>query len=178
MLARAHGGRLSAFYIALGDAPLARIHYIIGTDPTRRIEPDRAALEAAVVQAARSFTERLGEVLTGERGEAGAGAVLTTWRDAFPPAYREREGATQAAADASEAAASETAEPTPAAPAPVPAEAAAAAPAPAAAAEPSGNGRTFVSPVVARIASEHGVDPTAVPGTGTGGRVTLHCDQR
>jgi len=43
-----------------------------------------------------------------------------------------------------------------------------AAPAPA----PGGNGRTFVSPVVARIASEHGVDPVAVPGTGTGGRVT------
>ena len=39
-------------------------------------------------------------------------------------------------------------------------------------AEPSGNGRTFVSPVVARIAAEHGVDPTAVPGTGRGGRVT------
>ena len=36
----------------------------------------------------------------------------------------------------------------------------------------SGNGRAFVSPVVARIASEHGVDPAAVPGTGTGGRVT------
>ena len=37
---------------------------------------------------------------------------------------------------------------------------------------PSGNGRTFVSPVVARIASEHGVDPNTVAGTGTGGRVT------
>ena len=36
----------------------------------------------------------------------------------------------------------------------------------------SGNGRTFVSPVVARIAAEQGVDPSAVPGTGTGGRVT------
>jgi 2-oxoglutarate dehydrogenase E2 component (dihydrolipoamide succinyltransferase) len=35
-----------------------------------------------------------------------------------------------------------------------------------------GNGRTFVSPVVARIAAEHGVDPTVVPGTGQGGRVT------
>jgi pyruvate dehydrogenase E2 component (dihydrolipoamide acetyltransferase) len=37
--------------------------------------------------------------------------------------------------------------------------------------QPSGNGK-FVSPVVARIASEHGVDPNAVPGTGRGGRVT------
>jgi 2-oxoglutarate dehydrogenase E2 component (dihydrolipoamide succinyltransferase) len=35
-----------------------------------------------------------------------------------------------------------------------------------------GNGKTFVSPVVARIAAEHGIDPTTVRGTGTGGRVT------
>ena len=37
---------------------------------------------------------------------------------------------------------------------------------------PEGNGKTFVSPVVARIAAEHGIDPGVVPGTGTGGRVT------
>jgi pyruvate dehydrogenase E2 component (dihydrolipoyllysine-residue acetyltransferase) len=36
----------------------------------------------------------------------------------------------------------------------------------------AGNGRTFISPVVARIAAEHGVDPGAIPGTGQGGRVT------
>jgi pyruvate dehydrogenase E2 component (dihydrolipoamide acetyltransferase) len=36
----------------------------------------------------------------------------------------------------------------------------------------STNGKTFVSPVVAKIASEHGVDPTQVQGTGRGGRVT------
>jgi pyruvate dehydrogenase E2 component (dihydrolipoyllysine-residue acetyltransferase) len=72
-----------------------------------------------------------------------------------------------------------------AAPEPATAEAAAASPAetPAptvpepsaarpAAAQPSGNGKAFVSPVVARIASEHGVDPSQVPGTGSGGRVT------
>src|SRR6266542_838992 len=32
--------------------------------------------------------------------------------------------------------------------------------------------RTFVSPVVAKIAAEHGVDPGQIPGTGRGGRVT------
>jgi pyruvate dehydrogenase E2 component (dihydrolipoyllysine-residue acetyltransferase) len=37
---------------------------------------------------------------------------------------------------------------------------------------PGGNGKTFVSPVVARIAAEHNVDPGAIPGTGQGGRVT------
>ena len=45
-------------------------------------------------------------------------------------------------------------------------------PSPAFAAGNGDNGRTFVSPVVARIAAEHGVDPQAVAGTGTGGRVT------
>jgi len=85
----------------------------------------------------------------------------------------------------SEAAASAPEEPVPApasvepaAVAPEPALAAAApveaAPAPVAApqTETSGNGSAFVSPVVARIAAEHGVDTTAVAGTGTGGRVT------
>ena len=99
VLARAHGGRLSAFYIALGDAPLARVHYIIGTDPKAPLHPDAAALEAAVAQAARSFTERLGEALAAARGEAAAGEALATWRDAFPPGYRDMETAAQAAAD-------------------------------------------------------------------------------
>jgi 2-oxoglutarate dehydrogenase E2 component (dihydrolipoamide succinyltransferase) len=38
--------------------------------------------------------------------------------------------------------------------------------------EEDGEGRAFVSPVVARIAAEHGIDVSAVPGTGRGGRVT------
>jgi 2-oxoglutarate dehydrogenase E2 component (dihydrolipoamide succinyltransferase) len=38
--------------------------------------------------------------------------------------------------------------------------------------ETGANGRAFVSPVVARIAGEHGIDPAQVPGTGSGGRVT------
>jgi 2-oxoglutarate dehydrogenase E2 component (dihydrolipoamide succinyltransferase) len=49
-------------------------------------------------------------------------------------------------------------------PAPAPAE-------PAPATDGAGE-KTFVSPVVARIASEHGVDVSQVPGSGRGGRVT------
>src|SRR6266480_2847012 len=64
-------------------------------------------------------------------------------------------------------------EPEPVAAAPEPAQA----PPPAAPPEPAettdGAGeKTFVSPVVARIASEHGVDIGQVQGTGRGGRVT------
>jgi pyruvate dehydrogenase E2 component (dihydrolipoamide acetyltransferase) len=60
----------------------------------------------------------------------------------------------------------------PEAPAPAAEHAAAPTPAPAPAAEVSGGNGKFVSPVVARIASEHNIDPNAVPGTGRGGRVT------
>ena len=60
--------------------------------------------------------------------------------------------------------------------APAPAEAPPAeappAPAPVAADGNGGGEKTFVSPVVARIASEHGVDVGQVSGTGRGGRVT------
>jgi 2-oxoglutarate dehydrogenase dihydrolipoamide succinyltransferase (E2 component) len=61
-----------------------------------------------------------------------------------------------------------TAEATAEAEAPSPAET----PAPVVGPAPSPNGKTFVSPVVAKIASEHGVDPSQVTGTGRGGRVT------
>ena len=58
--------------------------------------------------------------------------------------------------------------PAPPAPAPVPA----APTGEADAAEEDGDGRAFVSPVVARIAAEHRVNVSDVPGTGRGGRVT------
>ena len=55
---------------------------------------------------------------------------------------------------------------------PPPPAAASLSPQPGAAERPSENGKSFVSPVVARIAAEHSVDPAQIPGTGRGGRVT------
>ena len=64
-------------------------------------------------------------------------------------------------------------EPEPVAAAPEPAQAPPPAPPPEPAEPTDGAGeKTFVSPVVARIASEHGVDIGQVQGTGRGGRVT------
>jgi pyruvate dehydrogenase E2 component (dihydrolipoamide acetyltransferase) len=69
------------------------------------------------------------------------------------------------------------AEPEPVAEEPAPAPVAPLAPA-APAPAPAGNGAStgerpaFVSPVVARIAAEHGINPASVPGTGRDGRVT------
>jgi pyruvate dehydrogenase E2 component (dihydrolipoamide acetyltransferase) len=82
-------------------------------------------------------------------------------------------GGSSGAAPAPEPEAAPAPAPAPApTPAPVPEPVAEApAPAPQPVPEPSGNGK-FVSPVVARIASEHGIDPNQIPGTGRGGRVT------
>ena len=99
VIARAHGGRLSAFYIALGDAPLARVHYIVGTDPARPAHVDAGALERLVVEMARNFQDRVGDALTQLRGEAAAADVMALWAPAFPPAYRERTTAAEALAD-------------------------------------------------------------------------------
>jgi pyruvate dehydrogenase E2 component (dihydrolipoamide acetyltransferase) len=74
----------------------------------------------------------------------------------------------EAAAEADVASSAET----PAPAASPPPEPAAPPPAPAPVAAGTENGKTFVSPVVARIAAEHGVDPASVEGTGQGGRVT------
>src|SRR2546421_55078 len=106
-------------------------------------------------------------------GQIGGGAAAPSGDGAAPEPQAPQpqappEPATQQAADASMAAASEgVGDVAPSEQAePEPAEAARAAEA------ATTNGKTFVSPVVARIASEHGVDPNQVEGTGRGGRVT------
>ena len=101
---------------------------------------------------------------------APEGAVAAPAAEEAPP-----EPATQeAAAEAAEPSSSEGETPAPESDtARAPARARAApAPAPVAADGNGGGEKTFVSPVVARIASEHGVDVGQVSGTGRGGRVT------
>jgi 2-oxoglutarate dehydrogenase E2 component (dihydrolipoamide succinyltransferase) len=109
---------------------------------------------------------QIGGATTELGGAAGGDPEAAAPEAPEPAAEAPPEPATQAAADASMAAASEgvgdiAPSSQQAAPAPAPQQE-----------EHSGNGKAFVSPVVARIASEHGVDPNQVQGSGRGGRVT------
>jgi 2-oxoglutarate dehydrogenase E2 component (dihydrolipoamide succinyltransferase) len=107
-------------------------------------------------------------VQEGETVAVGTKLAVIAPEGAEAPEAPPPEPATQPAADASMAAASEgVGEVAPSA------QEASRPAAPA----PSGNGastdgKQFVSPVVARIAAEHNVDPSQVQGTGRGGRVT------
>ena len=125
----------------------------ISTDKVDTEVPSPASGVVTEILVSEGETVEVGTVLARIGAEGAVAAAAPT-----PP-----EPATQPAADSAEAAASEgqAADETPSQLAP-----------PAQPVAQDNNGRSFVSPVVARIASEHGVDPSQVPGSGSGGRVT------
>jgi glutamate dehydrogenase len=96
LLASAYGGRVSAFYPAFGDAPLARIHYIIGLDPDDHARPDLGKVEAGLAEASLGWSDRL--EAAAEAGGAGAGD-LARWKAAFGAGYQEKYDAAEALAD-------------------------------------------------------------------------------
>jgi pyruvate dehydrogenase E2 component (dihydrolipoamide acetyltransferase) len=125
----------------------------ISTDKVDTEVPAPATGVVSEILVQEGETVAVGTLLARIGGEGGGSA----------PAEAPPEPATQPAADAANAAASEGQTVSrDAQPLAAPTESAA----------QSGNGKSFVSPVVARIAAEHGIDPAQVPGTGTGGRVT------
>jgi pyruvate dehydrogenase E2 component (dihydrolipoyllysine-residue acetyltransferase) len=151
--------------------------------PGENVEADEPLLEISTdkvdTEVPSPGSGVLQEVLVqeGETVDVGTklGTIAPAGAEAPAPEAAPPEPATQeAAAEADAASPAETPAPVPEQPAP--AAAPAPTPAPAVAETTGGNGagdgRAFVSPVVARIASEHGIDPSQVEGTGRGGRVT------
>jgi 2-oxoglutarate dehydrogenase E2 component (dihydrolipoamide succinyltransferase) len=126
----------------------------ISTDKVDTEVPSPASGVVSEILVQEGETVEVGTVLARIGGGQAAAAPA-------PPEPATQPAAEEAAAAATEGEAS--------APEPEPAPAAAASTAQPVA---HGNGKAFVSPVVARIAAEHGIDPAQVPGTGTGGRVT------
>ena len=91
IIANAWGGRLSAWYPQLSDAPLVRIHYIIGVTPGEHPEPDEAEVERLVAETSRTWPERfLGAAREAGHADDHLAALAGAWAEAFPIAYRER----------------------------------------------------------------------------------------
>jgi 2-oxoglutarate dehydrogenase E2 component (dihydrolipoamide succinyltransferase) len=141
------------------DEPLLEI----STDKvdTEVPSPGEGVVQQILVQEGETVEVGTKLAVIGPAGEAPAEAPEA------PPEPATAEAAAEAAAPSSaEGEAPAPAEALAEAPAPAPAQ-----PTPAPATDGAGE-KTFVSPVVARIAAEHGVDPSQVEGTGRGGRVT------
>jgi 2-oxoglutarate dehydrogenase E2 component (dihydrolipoamide succinyltransferase) len=163
-------GTITQWFKSVGDTvaedePL----YEVSTDKVDTEVPSPVSGVVTELLAAEGDTVDVGVVIAIVSADGAAEAPAAEPDDA--PAAAE-------AAPAEPAAEEPASEPAPAPPEPAPAPAPEAAPAPAAASEPasdvapsSGDSR-LLSPVVRRLVSDHGLDPSAITGTGPGGRIT------
>ena len=100
LLAQAYGGRVSAYYPYFSDAPLARVHFIIGFTPGGHLDPDLKAVEAQIAQASRTWEDRFdAAVRASGRATAEVSDLLARYAEAFPAGYRDRYDAAEALAD-------------------------------------------------------------------------------
>ena len=100
ILAGAYGGRVSASYPSFSDAPLARVHYIIGFSPGQHLTPDLKDLETRIADACRTWEDRFeAAIRSSDRQADEVSATLARYRDAFPAGYRDRFTAAEALED-------------------------------------------------------------------------------
>ncbi len=99
LLADAFGGRVSAYYPSFSDAPLARVHFIVGVTPGDHREPDQAALEAAIAETARTWEDRFEAAIRDGGAPGRVAETLARYAGAFPPGYRDQYDAVEALAD-------------------------------------------------------------------------------
>ena len=100
ILARAWGGRLSAWYPQLSDQPLVRIHYIIGVTPGDHPCPDQVALDLQITEAGRSWVDRFESALRdADVDDVAVGPLSAKWAEAFGAGYRDRYDAAEAVRD-------------------------------------------------------------------------------
>ncbi len=93
ILEKSFKGEISNFYTQVDESVLARVHYVVRTDPRDggdKREIDVAAVERALAEAGRSWEDRLSETLIESQGEAAGLALLKRYGRAFPTAYKER----------------------------------------------------------------------------------------
>mgnify|MGYP000936422862 CR=1 FL=1 len=89
ILEQAFNGTCSAFYTQLAESVLARIHFIIRTDPGHVPPVTVADVEARLAQAARDWTDHLRSALADGFGDERGAALFARYADAFPAGYRE-----------------------------------------------------------------------------------------
>ena len=89
ILETAFNGTCAAFTTQLTESVLARLHFIIRTEPGHVPAVDVNDVEARLVQASRGWEDHLRDALVEARGEEEGGVLLRRYAEAFPTAYRE-----------------------------------------------------------------------------------------
>ncbi len=88
ILEKAFQGTATAQYSQVGDAPLARLQMYVRTTPGEIPDYDPDQLQAAVVEATRTWSDGLRAALLAIHGEEQGHALFRVYGEAFPPAYQ------------------------------------------------------------------------------------------
>jgi glutamate dehydrogenase len=99
ILERAFNGEVKAFYTQIGDAPLARLHVIVSTKADRSEEVDVFEIENQLIEAARSWSDKLRDQLVSSNGEETGLEQYRRYAKAFPAGYIESNSAALAVSD-------------------------------------------------------------------------------
>lgn len=86
------GGLNLEYSARIGESALARVHFMVHTDPARTLEPDVTAIQAKLAEAVRSWDDRMVEAVVGDEGELGAESATEQgqrFSTVFPEAYKE-----------------------------------------------------------------------------------------
>ena len=81
------------------ESVLARLHFLVYTDPAGQAEYDVKDIEGQIIEAARTWQDNLREALIERNGEEKGIALFHIYGDAFPGGYREDFPARTAAFD-------------------------------------------------------------------------------
>ncbi|HEV8624800.1 MAG TPA: NAD-glutamate dehydrogenase domain-containing protein, partial [Acidimicrobiia bacterium] len=99
ILMTAFAGTGFEYSAQVGESVLARLHFIVHTDPGAATAVELDVVEARISEATRSWADDLSEALLEGYGEERGLALLRRYGSAFPAAYREDFPARAAVAD-------------------------------------------------------------------------------
>ncbi len=99
VLVSGFGGKVTTAHVHISDDRLARIHYLVGIDPEHGFPDSLEDINAAVVEACRSWIDDLAVELIAAHGEKTGTALFSRYRGAFPPSWRDGTSPSQSVAD-------------------------------------------------------------------------------
>jgi glutamate dehydrogenase len=99
ILGRVYQGAVTSVHTHLTDEALARLHFLVATTPGHIPDVDPEEVERLLVEAGRSWSDRLGDALAESLGEAEGLALARRYADAFPASYQERFGGAHSVSD-------------------------------------------------------------------------------
>jgi glutamate dehydrogenase len=90
ILEAAYDGTVTAVQTYLTEDVFARLHFIVATTPGGIPAVDTDALEERLIEAGRSWSDRLARALAAAHGEEEGAALAQRWARAFPAGYQDR----------------------------------------------------------------------------------------